>query len=95
MFDKAPQILTLMLAPANDLQLQTGLFSIQNLKKIKSKLFDEMGNNKIFLVLYLNNIYLGIGKNHKPIGYEPADLTVHPPSPQYCRGWVYFFRVGV
>ena len=25
-----------------------------------------MGDNKIFLMLYLNNINLGIGKNHKP-----------------------------
>ena len=24
------------------------------------------------------------------IGYEPADLTVHPP-PQNYRGWVHFF----
>ena len=30
----------------------------------------------------------------KTIGYEPADLTVHPP-PQNCRGWVHFFRIGV
>ena len=28
------------------------------------------------------------------IGYEPANLTVHPP-PQNCRGWVHFFRIGV
>ena len=28
------------------------------------------------------------------IGYEPADLTVHPP-PQNCRGWVHFFCIGV
>ena len=28
------------------------------------------------------------------IGYEPGDLTVHPP-PQNCRGWVHFFRIGV
>ena len=28
------------------------------------------------------------------IGYEPADLTVHPP-PQNYRGWVHFFRIGV
>ena len=28
------------------------------------------------------------------IGYEPADLTVHPP-PQNDRGWVHFFRTGV
>ena len=28
------------------------------------------------------------------IGYEPADLTVHPP-PQNDRGWVYFFCIGV
>ena len=28
------------------------------------------------------------------IGYEPADLTVHPP-PQNNRGWVHFFRIGV
>ena len=27
------------------------------------------------------------------LGYEPADLTVHPP--QNCRGWVHFFRIGV
>ena len=29
------------------------------------------------------------------LGYEPADLTVHPPPPQNCRGWVQFFRIGV
>ena len=28
------------------------------------------------------------------IGYEPADLTVHPP-PQNDRGWVHYFRIGV
>ena len=28
------------------------------------------------------------------IGYEPADLTVHPP-PQNDREWVHFFRMGV
>ena len=28
------------------------------------------------------------------LGYELADLTVHP-SPQNCRGWVHFFRIGV
>ena len=28
------------------------------------------------------------------IGYEPADLTVHPPQ-KNDRGWVYFFRIGV
>ena len=28
------------------------------------------------------------------LGYEPADLTVHPP-PQNCRRWVHFFRIGV
>ena len=28
------------------------------------------------------------------LGYEPADLTVHPP-PQNDRGWVHFFRIGV
>ena len=31
---------------------------------------------------------------HNIIGYEPADLTVHPP-PQNDRGWVHFFRMGV
>ena len=29
------------------------------------------------------------------LGYEPAGLTVHLPSPQNDRGWVYFFRMGV
>ena len=29
------------------------------------------------------------------VGYEPADLTVYPPPPQNCRGWVHFFRIGV
>ena len=29
-----------------------------------------------------------------PLGYEPADLTVHPP-PQNDRGWVHFFCIGV
>ena len=28
------------------------------------------------------------------IGYEPAGLTVHPPS-QNDRGWVHFFCMGV
>ena len=28
--------------------------------------------------------------NQSVIGYEPADLTVHPP-PQNDRGWVHFF----
>ena len=28
------------------------------------------------------------------LGYEPADLTVHPP-PQNNREWVHFFRIGV
>ena len=28
------------------------------------------------------------------IGYEPAELTMHPP-PQNDRGWVHFFRIGV
>ena len=29
------------------------------------------------------------------LGYEPADLTVHPPPPQNDQGWVHFFRIGV
>ena len=29
------------------------------------------------------------------LGYEPADLTVHPPPPQNDREWVHFFRMGV
>ena len=29
------------------------------------------------------------------LGYEPAGLTVHLPSPQNDRGWVYFFRMGL
>ena len=29
------------------------------------------------------------------IGYEPADLTVHPPPQKNDRGWVHFFRIGV
>ena len=29
-----------------------------------------------------------------PIGYEPAGLTVHPPT-QNDQGWVHFFRMGV
>ena len=33
-------------------------------------------------------------RQHPPIGYEPASLTVHPP-PQNDRGWVHFFRMGV
>ena len=32
--------------------------------------------------------------NEDIIGYEPADLTVHPP-PQNCRGCVNFFRICV
>ena len=27
------------------------------------------------------------------LGYEPVDLTVHPP--QNCRGWDHSFRIGV
>ena len=27
------------------------------------------------------------------VGYEPADLTVHPPPPQNDRGWVIFFCI--
>ena len=30
-----------------------------------------------------------------PLGYEPADLSVHTPPHQNCRGWVNFFRIGV
>ena len=32
--------------------------------------------------------------NAKYLGYEPADLTVHPPQ-KNDRGWVHFFRIGV
>ena len=28
------------------------------------------------------------------LGYEPADITVHPPPQKNYRGWV-FFRIGV
>ena len=31
----------------------------------------------------------------KIIGYEPADLTVHPPPKKNYRGWVHFFRIGL
>ena len=30
--------------------------------------------------------------NLRSLGYEPADLTVHPP--QNNRGWVHFFLYG-
>ena len=29
------------------------------------------------------------------IGYEPADLTVHPPPKKNDRGWVHFFRICI
>ena len=29
------------------------------------------------------------------IGYEPADLTVHPPPPRTAEGGFIFFRIGV
>ena len=29
------------------------------------------------------------------IGYEPADLTVHPPPPELPRVGSFFFRIGV
>ena len=29
------------------------------------------------------------------LGYEPADLTVHPPPPPNDGGWVRFVRIGV
>ena len=37
------------------------------------------------------DVCVSIGKH---IGYEPADLTVHPP-PQNDREWVHCFRMGV
>ena len=41
------------------------------------------------------NVYFDNAENtNSTIGYEPGDLTVHPP-PQNCRGWVHFFRIGV
>ena len=44
----------------------------------------------MFIFLYQHNDIVGM---RLLIGYEPADLTVHPP-PNY-RGWVHFFRIGV
>ena len=38
--------------------------------------------------IYIIYIYMYIY-----IGYESADLNVHPPP--NCRGWVHFFRIGV
>ena len=38
------------------------------------------------LRIITNNDYLA----HTELGYESADLTVHPPPPQNCRGWVHF-----
>ena len=42
-----------------------------------------------YVLIIVNGIYTACN-----IGYEPADLTVHPP-PQNDRGWVHFFRIGV
>ena len=37
--------------------------------------------------------FLNLYHNVLVLGYEPADLTVHPPPND--RGWVHFFRIGV
>ena len=47
-------------------------------------------------ILYLSRFYMpDCDYLYCIIGYEPADLTVHPPPPQNDRGWVHFFRIGV
>ena len=49
---------------------------------------------KALKITYRLVTFLNLNKEMKLIGYEPADLTVHPP-PQDCRGWVHFFCIGV
>ena len=45
-------------------------------------------------ILWSQDSVLGLHRIIRFIGYEPADLTVHPPPPNY-RGWVHFFRIGL
>ena len=53
-----------------------------------SNLFHSVGAAK------LKDLSKKVLEQTNNIGYEPADLTVHPP-PQNCRGWVHFFRIGL
>ena len=57
--------------------------AIEMFVNLNIRLFDEM--LRIFPFGFMSRV----------IGHEPADLTVHPPPPQNCRGWVHFFRIGV
>ena len=54
--------------------------------------------NRLCAIMYTcNNTSILLLTCYMPcdnIGYEPADLTVHPPPPN-DRGWVHFFRIGV
>ena len=56
--------------------------------------YSDYASFKIVAPISLKNILLNKDNWAENIGYEPADLTVHPP-PQNCRGWVHFFRIGV
>ena len=57
----------------------------------------ETGYNKSCLIFTLPMRYATfVNQSQSLIGYEPADLTVHPPPPpQNDRGWVHFFHIHV
>ena len=46
-------------------------------------------------ILYFPTVELIQNTPPTLIGYEPTDLTVHPPPKKNDRGWVHFFRIGV
>ena len=47
-----------------------------------------------FVHMLMIFVHMLMNFSYTVIGYEPADLTVHPP-PQNDREWVHFFRMGV
>ena len=48
----------------------------------------------LLFLMYINDLPSVSRVFSMLIGYEPGDLTVHPP-PQNCQGWVHFFRIGI
>ena len=65
-----------------------------NCEKIPVVDSDKHLGNFISTNIADRNITENVCYLYKQIGYEPADLTVHPPPPN-GRGWVHFFRIGV